>query len=260
MGADQPGPSSETTPTSAPASASTPATSAATSGADRPTIVLVHGAFADASGWLPVITLLQADGFRVAAVQNSLTSLVGDLETTRRVIDAQTGPVVVVGHSYGGAVVSGAAAGAPNVRALVYLAALAPDAGEPVAAFLPQHPSDVDAALVPDAGGMLYIDPAKFPAIFAGDLPPAQARAMAVAQKPIAQSIYGESSPGAAWKTIPSWYLVAQEDRVINPELERIYASRMNARTSEIRSSHVPFLSHPGEVARLIREAAVGII
>jgi pimeloyl-ACP methyl ester carboxylesterase len=235
----------QSTPTPAPAA-----------GADKPTVVLVHGAFADASGWLPVITLLQHDGYRVVAVQNALASLAGDVETTRRLIDAQTGPVVVVGHSYGGAVISAAAAGNPHVRALVYIAAFAPEAGEPVAAFLQQYPSDLGTSSALDAAGFQYIDVAKYHDVFAADLPLAQTQAMAVAQKPIAAAIFGQSSPAAAWKTIPSWYLLTLQDHAINPELERFYANRMHARVTEIPASHVVFLSHPREVANLIVQAA----
>ena len=227
-------------------------------GADRPTIVLVHGAFADASGWQPVIELLQDDGYRVVAAQNPLASLAGDVETTKRLVDAQAGSVVLVGHSYGGAVISGAAAGNANVRALVYIAAFAPLAGEPVAAFLERYPSDLGTSIVPDAAGFVYIDPAKYHDVFAGDLPERQARAMAVAQKPIFGEIFTQSNPAAAWATVPSWYLVAQQDRSLNPDLQRFYATRMNARTSEIRSSHLPFISHAREVANLIAEAAAG--
>lgn len=226
--------------------------------ADKPTIVLVHGAFADASGWQEVIELLQQDGYRVAAVQNPLASLAGDVETTRRLVDAQPGPVVLVGHSYGGAVISGAAAGNAKVQALVYVAAFGPEAGEPVGAFLERYPSDLGTALVPDAAGFAYIDAAKYPVIFAGDLPERRTRAMAVAQKPIFGEIFGQSNAAAAWKTVPSWYMVAQQDRSLNPDLQRFYATRMNARTREIRSSHLPFLSHPREVANLIAEAAAG--
>jgi pimeloyl-ACP methyl ester carboxylesterase len=238
------------------AAAQTPAAGPAR--AATATIVLVHGAFADGSAWQEVIPLLQQDGYKVVAVQNALASLAGDVETTKRVIDAQTGPVVAVGHSYGGAVISGAAAGNPNVRALVYIAAFAPEAGEPVGAFLEKYPSDLGTALVPDAAGFVYIDVAKYHDVFAGDLPRRQTQAMAVAQRPIFGEIFGQSQPAAAWKTIPSWYMVAQEDRSISPELERFYANRMKARTVEIRSSHLPFLSHPREVAKLIGEAAAG--
>jgi pimeloyl-ACP methyl ester carboxylesterase len=222
----------------------------------KPTIVLVHGAFADASGWLDLIPLLQQDGYKVIAVQNPLASLAGDVEWTRRVIDAQAGPVVLVGHSYGGAVISGAAAGRPKVMALVYIAAFGPEAGEPVGAFLDKYPTQLGASLRPDSAGFAYIDIAKYHDVFAGDIPKRQTDAMAVAQKPIAAAIFGQSIPVPAWKTIPSWYMVAQQDRALNPDLERFYAKRMNAHTTEVSSSHLPFITHPREVAKLIETAA----
>jgi pimeloyl-ACP methyl ester carboxylesterase len=226
---------------------------------EKPTIVLVHGAFADGSAWQEVVPLLQRAGYKVIAVQNPLAMLAEDVATTKRVIDAETQKgrtVVAVGHSYGGAVITGAAAGNASVKALVFIAAFAPDANEPVGAFNKKYPSDLGAALVPDAAGFVYIDVAKYHDVFAGDLPARQTRAMAVAQRPIFGAIFGQSVSAAAWRTIPSWYLVAQQDRSINPELERFYATRMNAKTSEIKSSHLPFISHPQTVAALIEEAA----
>ncbi len=221
--------------------------------AAKPVIVLVHGAFADGTGWQHVIPLLEKDGYTVIAVQNSLVSLDADVITTKRVIDAQKGPVVVVGHSYGGAVITGAA-GQPNVKALVYLAAFAPEAGEPVGAFNDKIP--LAKAVAPDAAGFLYIDRAKFHAVFCADVPAAEANIMAVTQKPLAGAVFGQSVPVPAWKTVPSWYLVSQEDQAINPDLERFYAKRMGAHTSEIKASHVAFISHPQQIARLIEEAA----
>ena len=214
--------------------ASSPASAQAdiSAGATKPTIVLVHGAFADGSSWQPIIRILQRDGYPVIAVQNPLTSLADDVATTRRVIDAQSGPVVAVGHSYGGAVITGAAAGNERVRALVYVAAFAPDAGEPIGAFGERYPTALGAALRPDAAGFLYMDRAQFHDVFAADLPAAETRLLAAAQKPVAASVFGASVPEAAWRTIPSWYVVAQEDRAINPELERFYAQRANARTT----------------------------
>src|SRR5258705_673854 len=226
--------------------------------ASKPTIVLVHGAFADASGWQTVITQLQRDGYKVVAVQNPLTSLPNDVETTKRLIDAQTGPVVVVAHSYGGAVISGAAAGNPNVKALVYIAALAPDANEVLGPLLNQYPSPVLPKFVPDAAGFLYIDFAAYPLLFAPDIPRREAEAMAVAQKPLSAAAFSQTNPAAAWRTIPSWVMVAQQDSIINPELERFFAKRMNATVTEIKSSHVIFLSHPQAVVRVIRQAAEG--
>jgi pimeloyl-ACP methyl ester carboxylesterase len=222
----------------------------------KATIVLVHGAFADGTGWQHVIPILQRDGYNVIAVQNPLASLAGDVETTKRVIDAQTGPVVAVGHSYGGAVITGAAAGNANVKALVYIAAFAPEAGEPIGAFLEKYPSALGPALRPDAAGFVYIDRAQFRDLFAADVSETEASIMAATQKPIIGTAFGSFVEEAAWKTIPSWYLVAQEDRAISPDLERFYAERMGANTTEIQASHVPFVSHPEEVARLIEEAA----
>jgi len=225
----------------------------------RPTIVLVHGAFADGSSWLPVIRILEDDGYPVIAVQNPLTSLADDVATTRRVIDAQTGPVVAVGHSYGGAVITGAAAGNSHVRALVYVAAFAPDANEPIGAFGERYPAQLGAALRPGAGGFLYVDRAQFHDAFAADLPADQTRLFAAAQKPIAASVFGASVPVAAWRTIPSWYVVAQQDHAINPDLERFYAHRAGAHTTEIPASHVVFISHAREVAHVIEEAAASV-
>ncbi len=224
--------------------------------APKPTIVLVHGAFADGSSWSKVIPILQRDGYTVIAVQNPLTSLAADIETTKRVVDAQTGPVVLVGHSYGGAVITGAAAGNANVKALVYVAAFAPDSGEPIGAFGQRYPTALGPALKPDAAGFLYIDPVKFHELFAADLPVAETRVAAAVQKPIIGSAFGASVDHVAWKAIPSWYLVSQDDKAINPDLERFYAKRMGAKTSEIKASHVAFLSHPLVVARLIEQAA----
>ena len=224
----------------------------------HPTIVLVHGAFADGSSWSKVIPILQHDGYTVIAVQNPLTSLAADVETTKRVIDGQAGPVVVVGHSYGGAVITQAAAGSANVKALVYVAAFAPEVGEPIGAFGQQYPAPLGAALKQDPSGFLYIDPAKFHEVFAADLPVAETNVAAAVQKPIIGSVFGASVTEAAWKTIPSWYLVSQDDKAINPDLERFYAKRMKATTTEVKASHVAFLSHPAVVVRLIEQAAAG--
>jgi pimeloyl-ACP methyl ester carboxylesterase len=163
---------------------------------------------------------------------------------------------VAVGHSYGGFVITGAAAGNSKVKALVYVAAFAPDVNERVDAFLQQFPSDLGTALVPDAAGFLHIDVAKFRPVFAGDLPERETRIAAAAQKPIVASAFGATVPEAAWKTIPSWYVVSRQDHAINPDLERKYAKRMNAQTTEVNASHVAFISRPKEIARVILEAA----
>jgi pimeloyl-ACP methyl ester carboxylesterase len=224
---------------------------------DQPAVVLVHGAFADGSGWRHVIPLLERDGYTVIAVQNPLSSFVEDVATTKRVIDAQEGAVVAVGHSYGGAVITGAAAGNPNVKALVYVAAFAPDSGEKLSELLEKYgPTPLDAALVHDAAGFLYVERARFHDVVAKDVSLAEARVMAATQKPIAGAAFGGSVETPAWRTIPSWYLVAQEDQAIKPELQRFMAKRMSAHTIEIKSSHVPLISHPKAVARMIKEAA----
>ena len=222
----------------------------------KPTIVLVHGAWADATGWQHVIPLLERDGYSVVAVQNPLTSLAEDVATTKRLIDAQTGPVVAVGHSYGGAVITGATAGNAHVTALVYLAAFAPEANEPLGGYLATYPTSLATALVPDAAGFLTIDRAKFHAVFSADVDAAEADVMAATQKPLNNTAFAATVPAAAWHTIPSWYLVSQQDHAINPDLERFYAKRMGAHTSEIAASHVAFMSHPAEITRLIEEAA----
>jgi pimeloyl-ACP methyl ester carboxylesterase len=225
--------------------------------AQKPSIVIIHGAFADASSWNKVIPILQGDGYMVTAVQIPLSSLADDVAATRRVLDAQTGPVVLVGHSWGGAVISAAAAGSKNVKSLVFVAAFAPEAGEVITAPAANYsPAKLNSVLKPDEAGFLYIDRAQFRSAFANDLPEADTRIMAATQKPINGKSFGETQPAAAWKTIPSWYIVSTEDRAINPDLQRYYAKRINATTTEIEASHVPFLSHPKEVARVIEAAA----
>lgn len=225
------------------------------------TIILVHGAWADATGWQEIIPILQGDGYKVRAVQNSLTSLPNDVATTKRMIDAETklGPVVVVAHSYGGTVVSEAAAGNPNVKALVFLSAFTPDAGEPFGRFLPQYPTPLGNALQPDAAGFVFIDPAQFPTVFAGGVQERQARVMAVTQKPLFGEILGQAPAAAAWHTIPSWYLVTLDDQAISPDLQRLYAQRMKAHISEIHASHVSFITRPQEVAKFILEAVTSV-
>jgi len=223
----------------------------------RPAVVLVHGAFADASSWSKVIPILEKDGYFVTAVQIPLTSLPDDVATAKRVIDAQKGPVVVVGHSYAGAVITDAAAGNANVKALVYVNAFAPDSTETIAQAGDQFPAPpLNATLIPDAAGFLYVDRAKVHDVFCKDLPASEASVIAATQKPLNKSVFGAKVVNVAWKTIPSWYIVGKEDRAINPDLERFLAKRMNAKTTEINSSHVPFLSHPKEVVKIIEEAA----
>jgi pimeloyl-ACP methyl ester carboxylesterase len=227
--------------------------------AKKPTIVLVHGAWADGSGWSHVIPRLEEDGYYVIAVQNPLTSFADDVATTKRVIDAQQGPVIVVGHSYGGAVMTRAAFDAPNVKALVYVAAFAPDAGEDMKSLLSQYPSKIGAAIVPDAAGFLYLDRAKFAEAFAADVPERERNVMAAAQKPFAGAIFGQRHETPAWKNIPCWYLVATQDNAINPELQRFFAKRMNAVTTEVAASHVPYVSRPESVIKIVEAAAAKV-
>ena len=226
----------------------------------KPSIVLVHGAFADASGWGRVILRLEEDGYTVTAVQNPLTSLADDVATTRRMIDAQKGNVVLVGHSYGGAVITAAATDSPKVKALVYIAAFGPDAGDSLGALLKSKaPSSIGPALVPDSAGFLYIDRAKFHDVFAKDVSDSESRIMAATQKPISGPIFETPISAPAWKTIPSWYLVATEDRAINPDLERFMAQRMGATTSEVKASHVAYITRPKETVKVIEAAATAV-
>lgn len=227
-----------------------------------PSIVLVHGAFADASGWQELIPLLQGRGYRVIAVQNQLTSVADDIATTRRVVDAQPGDVVLVGHSYGGVSISGAASSNPRVKALVYVAAYAPDAGESVSslnAMFPQTP--LVHAIRPDVAGFAYIDEEMYRGVFAQDVPPAATRVMAVTQKPANfATLTDPLGVPAAWRTIPAWYIVARQDRTIHPDLERYLARRMGATTVELDASHVPFISRPEQVAQVVLSAAASIV
>jgi pimeloyl-ACP methyl ester carboxylesterase len=224
--------------------------------AAKPTIMLVHGAFANASGWNRVIALLQREGYQVIGVENPLQTLQGDVAVTKRMLDAADGPVVMVGHSYGGAIITAAAAGNAKVKALVYVAAIAPDTGERLNSYFARYPSEANRALKQDAAGFVVVDRARFAKLFAEDLPASEGAVLAATQKPIRAGNFAGSVPVVAWKTIPSWYVVAARDRALNPDLERFYAKRMGARTSELDASHFLFLSRPQEIARVIIEAA----
>ena len=230
--------------------------SASAAEAAKPAIVLVHGAFANASGWNRVIAILQRDGYEVVGVENPLVSLQADIATTKRAVAHFTGPVVLVGHSYGGVVISGAAAGNPNVKALVFVAAIAPEPGEAVNAFFAKYPSESSKATTQDVAGFLTVDRNRFAELFAADVPADEAALLAATQKPIRSGNFAATLRDAAWKTIPSWYLVARNDRTIPPEAERAMAARAGAKTVEIRSSHVAMMSHPDKVTELILAAA----
>ena len=237
------------------------------SGAAKPTIVLVHGAFADSSGWNTVAGRLIGDGYPVIAFSNPLRGPTADAEYLRQFLSTIDGPVVLVGHSYGGAVITNAATGNPNVKSLVYVAAYAPAAGESVAAANALgggHTDVIDHLVIrpfPGAAGGdadAYIDPAYFPTLFAQDLPKSTTRVMAATQRPGALAALLAPSGAPAWEDIPSWYLVARQDRIIPPEAERAMAARAGSTTVEIDSSHVAMMSHPSAVVSLIKAAARG--
>jgi pimeloyl-ACP methyl ester carboxylesterase len=220
-------------------------------------IVLVHGAFVDGSGWKPVYDILVSKGYHVSVVQQPLTSFDADLVAVKRVLDLQSGPCILVGHSYGGGLIT-EAGNDPHVAGLVYIAAHAPDKGESEADNGKRIPPAYKSLQKP-ADGFDYIDPAQFPADFAGDLPKKKAAFMANAQMPTADQVFHAVIQNPAWRTKPSWYMVAKADRIINPDLERMYAKRAGSYTVEVEgASHSVFESHPKEVAQLIMEAATG--
>jgi pimeloyl-ACP methyl ester carboxylesterase len=217
-------------------------------------VVLVHGAFADGSGWQAVAKILEKDGYTVSIAQPPETSYADDVKYAKAAADAMEGPVVMVGHSYGGAIIT-EAGNDPKAVALVYIAAFAPDAGES-AGSIEQSLPPATTAIKPDSLGNFFIDPAHFAADFAADVPPATAHFMAQSQVPISNDSFTGKISNPAWKTKPSWYMVATEDRSINPDNERKMAKRANATTIEVKASHVPYISHPKETAKLIEEAA----
>ncbi|MFE2530720.1 alpha/beta fold hydrolase [Streptomyces sp. NPDC059371] len=233
----------------------------------KPTVVLVHGAFVDASTWNGVIGRLQADGYRVIAPANPLRGLPADSAYIASVLRSVKGPIVLVGHSYGGAVISEAASGNSNVKALVYVSAFMPDKGETVGQLAAKFPgSELNPALVQvpfanadgSKGTDLYVAPDKFHAIAAADLPQTATTVAAAAQRPIAATAFTDKATSAAWRTIPSWAAVATNDKAIAPDLERFEATRAGSHTVEIDSSHSVMISHPDAIAELIRDAARG--
>ena len=221
-------------------------------------VVLVHGGFVDGSGWQGVYESLTRDGFRVSVVQNPTLSLEGDAQATRQIIDAQDGPVVLVGHSYGGAVITEAGTD-PNVAALVYVCAFAPDKGESVGSLIAGFPADgPQPPILPPRDGFLFLDRDKFHASFAADLPADQAAFMADAQVPWNVAAPAGAITEASWRTKPSWYLVTTEDRMIPPPAQRTMAGRIGATQSEVTASHSVYVSQPETVATLIAQAAAG--
>ena len=239
--------------------------SLATPSRDKPTIVLVHGAFADSSGWSVVAAGLQAQGYPVLAFANPLRGVQYDSAYLRSVLDTIPGPIVLVGHSYGGAVITNASTGDPDIRSLVYLAAYALDEGETVqqANALGGGQTDLGDHLVirPFPGAApgdadATIDPAYFRELFAQDLPRAVTATMAATQRPAALAAFGTPSGAPGWKSIPTWYMVAKQDRTIPPVAERAMAARAGSTTVEVNSSHVPMLSQPLAVLALITRAA----
>ncbi len=222
-------------------------------------VVLVHGGFVDGSGWQGVYESLSRDGFRVSIVQNPTLSLQGDDEATRLIIDAQDGPVVLVGHSYGGAVITEAGTH-PNVAALVYVAAFAPDKGESVNSLIAGFPAGgPQPPILPPRDGFLFLDRDKFHASFAADLPAGQAAFMADSQVPWGVDATAQAITSPAWRTKPSWYLLTTEDHMIPPSAQRAMSERAGASVTEARGSHAIYVSQPAAVAALIHQAAAAV-
>ncbi|WP_397452403.1 alpha/beta hydrolase [Pseudomonas sp. NA-150] len=218
-------------------------------------IVLVHGAFVTGAGWKPVYDILVKDGYHVSIAEHPLTSFSDDVTAVKRIIAMQDGPTILVGHSYGGAIIT-EAGNEPAVSGLVYIAAHALDKGETEVGNGKLYPN-ATKAVKKTADGFLYLDPAFYPADFAADLPKAQAEFEANSQALTAASVFSVPAENPAWKTKPSWYAVAKSDRIINPDLERMYAARAHSHTIEIDgASHSVYESHPKEVAALIEQAA----
>jgi pimeloyl-ACP methyl ester carboxylesterase len=220
-------------------------------------IVLVHGAFADGSGWEGVYKILKKRGYHVSIVGNPNTSLTNDADATKLVLARQNGPVILVGHSYGGAIITDAG-NAANVAGLVYVSAFAPDANETLLSLLQSGPPAPNSGILPPVDGYIWYDMAKYHSGFCADLSEEQAAFMADSQIPVSASVFGATVAKAAWKTKPSWYIVATEDQTIPPDAERFMAKRAGAKVSEIKGSHVVFISHPKEVADVIEAAAKG--
>src|ERR1700736_2218804 len=223
-------------------------------------VVLVHGGLVDGSGWEGVYNALKKSGYAVTIVQNATTSLADDVATTKRAIALQNGPVILVGHSYGGAVIT-EAGNDPKVAGLVYIAAFALDKGESVSSLIKDPPPGTPAPpILPPVDGFLLLDKAKFPASFAADVSPEQAEFMADSQVPWGVNALGGTISEAAWKAKPSWYLLTTEDRMLPPDAQRLMSKRAGATVVEVKSSHAVYVSQPQAVAHLIEKAATGAL
>ena len=226
----------------------------------RPNIVLVHGAWADGSSWSAVIERLQAKGYHVTAPQFPLTSLADDVARLRQVLNLQNGPTVVAGHSYGGQIMTALGADTANVAGLVYVAAFALDEGESLGALLSQGPvAPALEHLTTDAQGFAWLSEDDFVNHFAGDVDRAKARVMHAVQQPIAGSAFNTEMGQPAWKSLPTWFLIAKDDEALPPDAQRQLAARMGATTAEVPSSHVAMVSYPIEVVDLIETAAQAV-
>ena len=224
---------------------------------NQPNIVLVHGAWADGSSWSAVIERLQSAGYKVTAPQFPLTALADDVARLREVLDFQDGPTVVVGHSYGGQIMTALGSDAPNVVGLVYIAAFGLDEGESLGELLSQGPvTPALEHLFTDQRGFAWLSEDDFVSHFAGDVDPVKAKVLYAAQQPLAGSAFSDVMGVPAWKSLPTWYLVSTNDEAIPPEAEMQFAKRMGANVIEVPSSHVPMVSHPDAVAELIDTAA----
>ncbi|MEP9365316.1 alpha/beta hydrolase [Nocardioides sp. CN2-186] len=227
---------------------------------DLPHIVLVHGAWADGSCWSAVISQLHERGYSVTAPQFPETSLAADVARLRQVLNRQSGPTIVVGHSYGGQIITALGEDAPNVVGLVYIAAFGLDEGESIGALVEGGPpSPALAHLDVDALGFAWLPEDDFVGHFASDVDPAKARVMFAVQQATSLSVFGDVMGHPAWKDHPSWFLVATNDEAIPPDAERQFAARMGATTVEVESSHVPMVSQPAKVVELIEAAAAGV-
>jgi pimeloyl-ACP methyl ester carboxylesterase len=221
-------------------------------------VVLVHGGFVDGAGWEAVYKILKRDGYNVSIVQNPTISLEEDVAVTKRVLATQDGPTILVGHSYGGAVIT-EAGNDPKVSALVYIAAFAPDKGESVGSLIKDPPPGAPVPpILPPQDGFLFLDRAKFPASFAADVDPEKAAFMADSQVPWGMGAISGAINEAAWRAKPSWYLLTTEDRMIPPDAQRAMSKRAGSTVAEVKGSHAIYVSQPGAVAKLIEEAARG--